>query len=281
MKTTDLCSETVSCLGLGTARLASLGSGYSRKDVIATLEAAAALGVNFIDTADSYGSSDCERLLGELLHETGMPCLIATKAGYPYVDFPPPFRPLNQFGKKLLQFRGCTRRFDGAYLTASIEASLRRLKRDRIDFFLLHDPPLDVLVEGGWEDAISQALEGGKIAHFGVSSPDKEVQSKASRIPVCEILQVPLSIDSHPENPGNLPVIANHVFGSGLDSEKVQTIAENLGVSQRCVLIAYARQRPNVRVVLSGTGNPEHLRANAENIELDLPVSSLETLGND
>ena len=50
---------TIFPVGLGTGRLASLGAGYSKKDALQCMETAMALGINLVDTADSYGSSDC------------------------------------------------------------------------------------------------------------------------------------------------------------------------------------------------------------------------------
>ena len=89
-------------VGLGTGRLASLGAGYSRKKAFQCLEAAIALGVNLVDTADSYGSSDCEKLLGSILKEMGYLMLVSSKAGYRFCDLPDPLGRFNQVGKKII-----------------------------------------------------------------------------------------------------------------------------------------------------------------------------------
>lgn len=100
MEMRALGGQRVSMLGLGTGRLASLGAGYSRAQAAECLAAAAESGLNLIDTADSYGSGDCERLLGRLLADLRHPFLLSTKSGYTYCRLPAWLSPLNQVGKK-------------------------------------------------------------------------------------------------------------------------------------------------------------------------------------
>ena len=90
----------VSVLGLGTSRLASLGAGGSLRQAGRLLDAAADLGVSFIDTADTYGSTQAERWLGELMQKHGHRFVVATKCGLPTVDLPRPLRPFNQPSKE-------------------------------------------------------------------------------------------------------------------------------------------------------------------------------------
>ena len=89
----------VSVLGLGTGRLASLGAGGSLSHAARLLDAAADLGISFIDTADTYGSTQAERWLGELMHKR-VRFVVAAKCGLATVDLPRPLRPLNQPAKK-------------------------------------------------------------------------------------------------------------------------------------------------------------------------------------
>lgn len=274
----NLASCRVSILGLGTARLASLGSGHTKKDAEKLLAAAVEVGVNVIDTADTYASSACETLLGDLL-----PCyperfLVSTKAGLPFVDMPYPLSLLNQFGKKLRQARRREPNFSARYIEKCIEGSLRRLRRETLDFFLLHNP-----VEPVWEDeALLQVLlaarAAGKIRHVGISSECKSLLQSAAKVPLFEVFQSPLQhagavSESLAAGRGRC-IVANHLFGLNSLPEArrlaVDGVAEELGESARAVLLSYAAAHPGVAHVLTGTGNHEHLRANAAAMALKL-----------
>jgi aryl-alcohol dehydrogenase-like predicted oxidoreductase len=262
---------SVSQLGLGTGRLASLGAGYTTNDAKSLLGVAADCGINLIDTADSYGSTDCESLLGRLLQDFPEIFQVATKAGYPYAEFPRPLRSLNQFGKKALQKLGRRPCFSESYLATCIDGSLRRLRKECLDIFYLHDPSQQVMEEDGWRKAVTSALQSGKIRCFGISSPDPEVQDIAARDPLCEILQIPLHLGVRAIPETSKPIVANHVFGHGLNSPLVAEIAQEVGCSPRSLLLAYAASRKGVACVLTGTGRASHLRENAQamNIVLD------------
>ncbi|MCX6960784.1 MAG: aldo/keto reductase [Verrucomicrobia bacterium] len=159
----DICGHRIHRLGIGTGRLASLGSGYSANDANRLLETAQEIGVNLIDTADSYGSADCEKLLGKLLRRFHDHFLVATKTGYPFCDFPGPLGVFNQFGKKAISHLGAKPRFDANYVKKSIDGSLRRLGRERLDFFLLHDPTSPVWEDDSLRRIIEKAKAAGKI----------------------------------------------------------------------------------------------------------------------
>lgn len=261
---------SASKLGLGTGRLASLGAGYTRKDAAFLLVVAAELGVNLIDTADSYGSTDCESLIGRLLQDFPGKFFMATKAGYPYCELPHPFRFINQFGKKALQKLHRQPCFTESYLRKCIEGSLRRLRRDALDLFYLHDPSAEIMGQHGWRNAVSAALHAGKIRHFGISSPDPDVQALATSDPMCEVLQVPLHIGIRSMPMTTKPLVANHVFGRGLDLPEVSKLAREVGCSPRSLLLAYAANRPGVSCVLTGTGRAEHLRENVQAMRIVL-----------
>jgi len=271
--TNELCDLPVSRIGLGTGRLASLGAGYSTRDARSLLHTAADLGVNLIDTADSYGSSDCETLLGRLLNELPGVFLISTKAGYPFAELPRPLKWLNQFGKKAMQRARLPQRFDKNYIINCIEGSLRRLRLERIDFFLLHDPPVAVLAHDGWREAVDGAMAAGKIRHFGISSPSAEIQSFALADPLCELIQAPFPCGFGQSDHALKPVVANHVFGRWAMAEQVAAIATKSGHTARSLLLAYAVSRAGIKCVLSGTGRAHHLRENIKALEIRLEPS--------
>lgn len=281
----DLCGHKIHRLGIGTGRLASLGAGYSANDALRLLETAAEIGVNLIDTADSYGSSDCEKLLGKILRRFPDHFLIATKTGYPFCDFAGPLGLLNQFGKKAISRMGAKPCFDADYVRKSIDSSLRRLRRERLDFFLLHDPNVPVWQNEPLRKVIEEAKASGKIHHFGISTDSPQLHHIASGDPIVEFLQMPLNPERTPPPDTPLPIVANHVFGAGSllkeGTEFLQTIesvARTQGVLTRDILIAYASAQPGVRCVLSGTGRAKHLRANAEAVRIDIPQEVLKSL---
>ena len=142
-------------LGYGAMRITGpgvIGEPADPEQAKAVLRRAVELGVNFIDTADSYGPAVSERLIAEALYPYPAGLVIATKGG-------------------LLRPRGGGWQPDGrpAHLREALEGSLRRLRLERIDLYQLHrvDPkvPLDESL-GALVDAQSQ----GKIRHIGVSN---------------------------------------------------------------------------------------------------------------
>lgn len=281
----DFCGHKIHRLGIGTGRLASLGAGYSAHDALRLLETAAEIGVNLIDTADSYGSADCEKLLGKILRRFPDHFLIATKTGYPFCDFPGPLGLLNQFGKKAISRMGARPCFDADYVRKSIEGSLRRLGKERLDFFLLHDPTIPVWQNEPLRRVIEEAKASGKIHHFGISTDSPQLHQIASGDPIVEFLQMPLNPERIPAAGNPLPIVANHVFGAGSllrggteFSQRIESIALTQGVTTRDILIAYASAQPGVRCVLSGTGRAEHLRANAKAVRIDIPQEVLKSL---
>lgn len=135
----------VSTIGLGTWAMGSLWGAVDDRESLATLNRALDLGVNFLDTADVYGS---EPLLGQLRQQRHEPFYIATKMGMQVNPNP----------------RGYTRK----NMTAFVEDSLQNLGVEVIDLMQLHCPPIDVYnpeVFGILDDLVKQ----GKIRHYGVS----------------------------------------------------------------------------------------------------------------
>lgn len=116
---------------------------------VATIRRAREIGINFFDTADSYGDGHSERLLGQVLAENGPDAIVCSKAGI-HPDL-------------------TGQDFSEPYLTRVVEESLRRLRRDALDLFLLHNPDR-ATIERANVFAIAQRLQkAGKIRHWGVS----------------------------------------------------------------------------------------------------------------
>jgi aryl-alcohol dehydrogenase-like predicted oxidoreductase len=284
----------VSVLGLGTGRLASLGAGGSLRDAARLLDAAADLGISFIDTADTYGSTQAERWLGELMHKHHQRFVVATKCGLATVDLPRPLRPLNQPAKKILQRVGRQHYLDPAHVTHSIDASLRRLRREQIELYFIHEPPVGVEHMEHLFAVLDGARVAGKIGAYGVCTPDPQSIRAVINANRCEAVQTavdPLSTDrlrtalESVTAPDRVEVVANHVLGrlrphaatggetdhaAALFDRRLDELSAERGVSKAHLLIRHAAALNNVRVVLTGTSNPAHLADNAA--ALALPV---------
>ena len=130
------------------------GEPRDRDEAIAVLRRAVELGVNFIDTADSYGPYVSEELIREALHPYSSDLVVATKGGLLRTG-PGEWHPL---GKP-------------AYLRQQVETSLRRLGLERIDLYQLHriDPDFPLADQVG---ELRKLQEEGKIRHIGLSEVD-------------------------------------------------------------------------------------------------------------
>jgi aryl-alcohol dehydrogenase-like predicted oxidoreductase len=272
----------VSPIGLGTSRLASLGAGHSVRQVARLLDAALDLGVTFIDTADTYGSTACERWLGEVMHRRSHRFVISSKCGLPTADLPGPLRLLNQPAKKILQRVGQDHYLDPGYVRRSIDASLRRLRRERIELYFLHAPPLGAEHMEGLFDVLDEARTRGKIGAFGVSSSDLHVIDAVTRVRKCRIAQTAVNrlttealgtFLTSTRGAEDLELVANGVFmdapphnmemaGPTLNPDSLpehsSRNAEH-GFTRAQLLIRHAAALDQVKVVLVGTSDPAHL----------------------
>jgi aryl-alcohol dehydrogenase-like predicted oxidoreductase len=151
----------VSELGLGTWGLS--GDAYGRVDdeeAEAVVRRAIEMGFLLFETSDSYGGGKMEALLGRAL-EGRDDAVIVTKGGTDRTTDPP------------------RKRFDAAYLRGAVERSRKRLRRDRLDVYLLHNPSLDAIAIGEAVDCMKELKEKKWIAHFGVSAADAEIARAA------------------------------------------------------------------------------------------------------
>jgi aryl-alcohol dehydrogenase-like predicted oxidoreductase len=277
----------VSALGLGTARMASLGSGRSRADAARLLDAAADLGISFLDTADTYGSTACERWLGELMASRSHRFTIATKSGLATADLPGPLRALNQPVKKVMQRAGRVHQLAPDHLRRSIDASLRRLRRERIEFYFLHSPPAGIEAHDDVFSVLEEARVAGKIGVYGVSSSEPTVIKAAFEVRGCAVAQTivnPLSTDAITEllttkdSVRSVELVGNHVLleqllgpeapSNGLSphwaelARKLDSRSAERGLTKAQLLLRHAAAVAPVRVVLTGTSSPAHLAEN-------------------
>ena len=249
-----------SLLGLGTGTLASMGRSASVGEALALIDTMEELALNTIDTADSYGSGDCEYLLTKALAGRRERFRIITKAGYRHGNLRGPLRPLNQFVKKGIQRLGYRQCFDSPYLTGCVEQSLRRLKTDRVEAFLLHDPPPEAIKRESLEQLFGTLKQQGKVLMTGVSSGEPEVLKQAVMSGVCDLIECPANIDiAHLLEPvwvmcaeKGIHVVGNHVFAPDCLSRT--------GMDHERLMKASAALLPAGSTLLSGTRNPSHMR---------------------
>lgn len=157
---------TVNRLGYGAMRITGEGVWGEPKDADEArkvLRRAVELGVNFIDTADSYGPEVSERLIGEALHPYPAGVVIATKGGLTRQG-PNKWLPVGR----------------PEYLTQQVHLSLRRLKLERIDLYQLHriDPKVPVEESLG---ALRNLQKAGLIRHIGLSEVSPEEIERARK----------------------------------------------------------------------------------------------------
>jgi aryl-alcohol dehydrogenase-like predicted oxidoreductase len=144
---------SVSRLSMGCNRLGDPGADPAQWPPI--VRRALDLGVTFFDTSNSYNQGRSEEVLGEVTGGQSTPTVIATKGGVPVEtnDYP-------------------NRSFDASTILAAVEDSLKRLRRDTIDLYMLHSPSVRQLETQSWAEAIEKLKAQGKVRYFGISTDD-------------------------------------------------------------------------------------------------------------
>jgi aryl-alcohol dehydrogenase-like predicted oxidoreductase len=246
-------------LGFGTGTLASLGRAAAASEVEILLETMLGIGATVIDTADSYGSGDCEYLLGKVLRGRRESFTLVTKAGYRLSNLRGPLRPLNQFVKKGIQRLGYRQHFESSYLRKCLDHSLSRLGMEQVDAFLLHDPPLESVRDESVIQTCVDLIKSGKTNLTGISSGDLEVLRSAIESGVFRVIQTPASLKSavalrpiwqECESRG-IHVIGNHVFDPAcLDFP---------GMTHEKLMRGSSALLPKSSTILCGTRNSAHL----------------------
>jgi pyridoxine 4-dehydrogenase len=263
----------VNRLGFGAMRLTGKGI-WGRPDDVgnahAVLRRAVELGVNHVDTADSYGPNASEELIAEALHPYPDDLVIATKGGLvregPGGDWPKDGRP--------------------EHLREACEGSLRRLRLDRIDVYYLHRPDPDVPYEES-VGALKELRDEGKIRHVAVSNVNMDRLAIARGIVDVAVVQNQYSVTDRRaqdvleecERSGIgfvpwAPLDAGAVDPSG----PVAEIGRRHGATPMQVALAWLLHASPVMLPIPGTGSLEHLEENVAAAELELDDGELEAL---
>ena len=255
----------VPVLGLGCSHIASLSTRPSGPEIARLLAQAYDGGIRFFDTADIYGQGDSERRLAPMAARDGV--AICTKAGLALSAsqslvrlVKPVLRPVLH-SLKGAQSRAAEMRqkaeisdLDPARLTKRFEASLRRLRRDRVEVFLLHSPPLDALADGALYDLLDSFRDRGLVGATGVSCRSLEDAGQIIATGRVQAVELPLDADCLE---AAAPVLrAAQTAGVGIIAREVLRPRARLGLDGALRPLLDA---PEVNVVLTGTTNPAHL----------------------
>jgi aryl-alcohol dehydrogenase-like predicted oxidoreductase len=131
---------------------------YTDAEAVAMLREARGLGITFFDASDSYGNGRSEEQLGEAFGNDP-DVIIATKGGYDFYTY----------GEERRGQREIPQDFSPAHIRRACEESLRRLRRDRIDFYQLHNPKMDTIERDETFACLDELVREGKIASYGVA----------------------------------------------------------------------------------------------------------------
>lgn len=268
---------TVNRLGFGAMRLTGygiIGEPADRDECRRVLRRAVALGVNFIDTADSYGPYVSEEIIAEALHPYPADLVIGTKAGF---ERPGPH-----------QWKMNCR---PEQLRAGCEGSLKRLRLDRLDLFQLHrvDPSVPEADQFG---TLEDLVREGKVRYIGFSEAGVEVLERARRtLPVVSV-QNKYNLTERTWEPVidycervGLAFMPWYPLGAGAlagDTALARVAAKHAatgGATPMQVAIAWLLARsPNV-LPIPGTAKVPHLEENVAAASIALTPDDLRELG--
>jgi pyridoxine 4-dehydrogenase len=258
-------------LGFGAMRLTGdgiWGPPKDRKRALAILRRAVELGVNFIDTADSYGPYVSEELIAEALFPYPKDLLIATKGGW---NRPGPDE--------------WTHDASPSHLRKAIEGSLKRLRLDRIDLYQLHTPDPAVSFDMSVE-TLAQLRHEGKIRLVGLSNVTQEHIERARRIvPIASVQNRYSFADREWDyvvsycQRNRIVFIPWYPLAAGaVAGEALNRIAQAHGASSTQIALAWLLQRSPLMLPIPGTSSIEHLEQNIAAASLRLTGEEYEEL---
>jgi len=256
---------TVNRLGFGAMRVTGQGIwGWppDREKALKVLRRAVELGVNLVDTADSYGPDTSELLIAEALYPYPKGLVIATKGG------------LTRPGPSQWVPNGRPE-----HLQQAVHGSLKRLRLERIDLYQLHTVDSKVPLEESL-GALKQMQDAGKIRDIGLSNVEPDEIARARKIVPIVSVQNRYNIEDREsenvlvycekENLGFLPWFPVG-GGSGLKPENpLNAAAKAHGVSVFQVALAWLLERSAVMLPIPGTSSVAHLEENVSAAKLKL-----------
>jgi len=265
---------TVNRLGYGAMRITGegiWGPPNDRAEALRVLSRAVELGVNFIDTADSYGPNVSEELIAEALHPYKDKLVIATKGGL--LRTGPNQWPVDA---------------SPAHLKEALEGSLKRLKTDVIDVYQLHR--IDPKVEASKTfEFLQKAQQEGKIKHIGLSEVSVDDIKKAQDYFEVVSVQNMYSVDSRkweavlqytaknniafipwfPLNAGNVAAV-----------NALQVVANKHNATVHQVALAWLLYHSDNILLIPGTSKVSHLEQNMKTADVQLTDEDIQALSN-
>ncbi|RYU86528.1 oxidoreductase [Mucilaginibacter terrigena] len=262
----------VNRIGYGAMRITGKGIWGPPKDkdeAIRVLKRAVGLGVNFIDTADSYGPHISEELIAEALYPYPPDLVIGTKGGL--LRTGPDQWPINS---------------SPAHLKEALEGSLKRLKLDQIDLYQLHRIDPNVPAEQSFA-FLKQAQADGKVRHIGLSEVDIDDIKKAQDYFEVVSVQNMYSVDNRkwegvlnycedndiafipwfPLNAGNVAA-----------QEKLQQVAQKHGATVHQVALSWLLSHSKNILLIPGTSSVAHLEENMKTAGITLDAEDIDEL---
>jgi len=259
-------------MGLGAMRVCGpgvWGPPRDRADAHRVFRRAIELGVNFFDTADSYGPHVDEELIAEALHPYPEGLVIATKGGLVRPNrnaWDPDGRP--------------------EHLRHALAGSLRRLKLECIDLYQLHapDPRVPFADSVG---ALADMQRAGKIRHIGVSNVSLEELEVARRVATIVSVQNEYNLGERSSEDVlaacqqlGIAFLPWYPLGAGavLRSARIRSVAKRHGVGAAQVALAWLLARSPMMLPIPGTASLEHLEENVAAAALQIPAQELAAL---
>lgn len=246
---------TVNRMGYGAMRITGKGIWGPPEDrdaALATLRRTVELGINFIDTADSYGPFVSEELIAEALYPYPKDLVITTKVGW------------TRHGAGVWQHNASP-----THIEESIAGSLKRLRLERIDVYQLHVPDPASSFDASME-TLAHLKEQGKIRHVALSNVTLEHLERARKIVPIVSVQNRYSFSDR-----EWDYLLDHCQANGIAfipwgpmaqarkaNEVVEKIAAARNVSTAVVSLAWLLRRSPVTLLIPGTSSVQHLEEN-------------------
>ena len=256
---------TVNRMGFGAMRITGEGIWGDPPDhqaAIAVLRRAVELGVNLIDTADSYGPFVSEDLIAEALHPYPEGLVIATKGGLTRTG-PEEWHPVGR----------------PEYLTQCLEMSLRRLKLEQIDLYQFHEIDPQVPLEESL-GALTLLQDQGKIRHLGVSNFNVEELARARRVASVVSVQNRYNLDDRSSEDvldvcerdglGFLPWAPVADGDLARRGSRLDRAAARHGATVSQLSLAWLLHHSPVMLPIPGTSRVDHLEENMASAGLQL-----------
>ncbi len=268
---------TVNRVGYGAMRITgegTFGPPADPEECIRTLRRTVELGINFIDTADSYGPDVSEELIAKALHPYPDGLVIGTKGGFTRPG-PDDWR------------LDC----NPARLRKQLEGSLRKLKVERIDLWQLHRIDDKYPAEDQFA-LLAEFISEGKVRHVGLSEVGvKDIKAARKIVPIVSVQNRYNIADREWEEvvdycqEEKIAFIPWYPLGAGLrvknaaaQEKKIERVATKLDATKMQLALAWLLRRSPVMLPIPGTSKVAHLEENVGAAAVELSQQDLEEL---